>query len=369
MGKRIWGKLCLKGLYIDEDEVELEELNTPISPDDSSVQESSYTPNEKNAGRYFNMFQATLEILKDTSLKFLKQSGSVAEMYAREKTVNPLLIRPFWVIKFISCNAEAMTTYALEYVPLVTKSVLGDIDLSSDNFIEKFQTLPRISSGAYDFHAGEYVNISSRVSTDNKPEAAETQHVIYHGATSAKNTGNRIRGHLKCLAQTISENEASFAAVNKAVPYHFKFGCQPDPVDTGPTFKCYTDFRSLGHITENDPSKTVWPCMRELINQILFTMLPLQNSIFRCPWYTEEIKTVVKDIRGELEAMFESLPDLSSVSLNRGCCLRETPRLGRGNRHDKCVSCPRVFTPGLLHGQKGVPWEAIFRLFEQGNPF
>lgn len=221
------------------------------------------------------MFDETLEALKNTSLRFLKQSGSVSEMYAREKTGNPLPIRPFWVIKFISCNAEAMNTHALEDVPLITKSILGDIDLSSNNFMEKLQNLPRISSGAYDFHAGEYVNISSRVSADNKPEAAETQHMIYHGATSAKNTGNRIRGHLRCLAQTISENEATFAAMNKTVPYHYKFGCQPDPVNTGPTYKCYSDFHSFGHITENNPSKTVWPWMRELVNQILFNMLPL----------------------------------------------------------------------------------------------
>lgn len=266
--------------------------------------------------------------------------------------------------------SASVPTRALEDVPLVTKSILGDFDLGSNNFIENFQHLPRVSSGAYDFHAGEYINISSRVNTasDNEHEPAEAQHVIYHGATSAKNTGNRIRGHINCLSRTISENEATFKAMNRTFPYHYRVGCQPDPVD-GPTYRCYWNFRSLGHITEDDPSKTIWPWLRELVNQILFNMLPPDDSTFRCPWYTDDIKTLVTEIRGEIEAMFGSLPDMSSMSLNRGCCLREPPRLGRKNHHGKCVSCPRIFTPGSFHGQKGVPWEAIFRLFEPGNPF
>lgn len=249
----------------------------------------------------------------------------------------------------MACDAEIMTTCAPHDVPPTTRSVLGDADLNSSNFKEKFQNLPKISSGAFDLYAGEYIDIISRlwhvISPDSESDAGVLQHMIYHRATSAKNTGSRIRGHVKHLNQTISENEAAFAAMERIVPYHYKFGCQPESTETGPPYECRADFRTLGYTTGQDSTKTVWPWIRELVNQILFNMLPPPESQFRCTWYTAEIKKLVQNIRSELETTFGPLPDMSSVSLNCEFCLRERPRLGRANHHGTCVRCPRVHTP------------------------
>lgn len=116
---------------LEEEEPEIDEPATPVLPSSSDDEESSYVPNEEDAARYFNMFQATLEILKTMSLKFSKECGGVSEMYAKGKTENPLPICPFWILTFMSCKTEVMTTRALEDVPLRTRSILGDTDLNS----------------------------------------------------------------------------------------------------------------------------------------------------------------------------------------------------------------------------------------------
>lgn len=273
----------------------------------------------------------------------------------------------------MACKVETMTTHALEDVPLRTRSILGDLDINPANFVDKLRNFPKVSSGAYEFYAGVYINIVSRLwnvkNSDNNLEAGETQHQLYYGATNASNSGSRIRGHRNHLGMTLSENKAAFAAIKKTVPYHYEFGCQPDSPESSPGFKSHTDFRSLGHVSAEDPTKTAWPWLRELVNQILFNMMPTPESTFRCHWYTTEVKELVQKIRSELEKKSGILPDLSSVSLNRGCALREMPRLGRNKHRGTCVSCPRIYAPGSFHTKKEAPWQARFRLVEPGNPF
>lgn len=292
------------------------------------------------------MFRRTIETLKTISIEFFRNCGSVSDIYSREKTGDSLPIRPFWITKFMSCGPEVMTTHALEDVPLRTRSILGDPDINPANFVDKLRNLPKVSSGAYDFHAGVYINIVSRLwnvkSSDNKFEAGETQHKLYHGATSASNSGSRIRGHKNYLGTTISENKAACAAMKRPVPYHYELGCQPDSTETGPEYESHTDFLSMGHVSGEDPAKTAWPWLRELVDQILFNMMPALESTFRCQWYTTEVKELVQKIRSELEKRFGKLPDLSSVSLNREFSVREMPRLGRKKHRGTCVSCPRI---------------------------
>lgn len=72
--------------------------------------------------------------------------------------------------------------------------------------------------------------------------------------------------------------------------------------------------------------------------------------------YTEDAKELVHKIRQRLEAEFGQLPDLSPVSLNRGCCLQEAPRV-QGARQKKCSNCLAAFDH----------WRH-FKLSERGNP-
>lgn len=61
-------------------------------------------------------------------------------------------------------------------------------------------------------------------------------------------------------------------------------------------------------------------------------------------------------------------PNLSLVSLNGGCCLREVPRFGN-TKQTKCINCPKKYVPGSHTRRKGMHWEDVFRLVEPGNPF
>lgn len=269
-----------------------------------------------------------------------------------------------------------MTDCALEDVPARTKCILGDPELNSENCVSKLRNLPKISSDARDFFAGGYINIEDRLwNTTNdsgkiSPGQIETR--LYHGATADQIVGARIRVHLSNLKKPVSQVEAEHTKQGRNIPYHYQFGCQADPSEDGTRrYECRSDFRSLGHISDKDMSNSAWPWLRELVNQILLNMLPGLASSFRCKTLTTETLKLVHDIRQKIESEFGQLPDLSSLALNRGCCMMEPPRISGAIRATRkaCVKCQKPYVTRQTHHKKGIPWQDVFSLFQRGNPF
>lgn len=321
-----------------------------------------------NINRYRSLFKATIEALKDASIALVNKHGSVESLRAAN-AITPVSIHPRWVVTFMNGNPEVLTTNALEDVPLRTRSILGDPDLRSENWLAKLRELPKVPKNTRDFYAGEYIDIVDRLwhktSPDGQYTAGQIETKSYKGGTSNQDKGARIRTHRRFLRMTIPEAKAAFTKKGNYLPYHYRFGCQPAPSKDGPAYQCRSDFRSLGHISDDtNASKAAWPWLRELVNQILLHMLPSYESSFRCVTLTDDTKQLVRDIRQKLEAEFGQLPNLSHVTLNRGCCLMEPPRGTRSVRKT-CVKCPKPFT-GFNH-IKGVPWQDNFRLDEPGN--
>lgn len=184
----------------------------------------------------------------------------------------------------MSCDPAVLATRALAGVPLETRSILGDPDLSAGNFAAKFHRLPKVSATASEFRIGEYINIASRLWNIASPDgifaAGQTEKKVYKGATGAEETGARIREHRWVLGMTLST--ARKRHTNKKKPKlarHYEFGCQADPDETG--FRAYEsrcDFRSLGHVDSDDPRDAVWVWLREMVNQIILNMLPPPGS-------------------------------------------------------------------------------------------
>lgn len=238
-------------------------------------------PDLEHAERYHNMFRATLDALKKESIRLFQEHGSsISKLYDINKTKAPPAIHPYWVSRLISCDPELLTTRALMDVPSKTQSILGDPDLSAENFAVKFRRLPKISATASEFHSGEYINIASRLWNTASPDgiftAGQTQDKAYKGATGAQETGSRIQKHRSILRMSLSAARKKLTSKQRPrLSRHYEFGCQADPDETGfHAYESRRDFRSLGHIDAHDPKNMVWAWLREIVNQIILYMLP-----------------------------------------------------------------------------------------------
>lgn len=356
------------------DDSDVDDNETPSLPFDTLGEPSGYEPSPDNITRYRGLFKATMEALKEASSTIIKEAGGSQSMYITNKT-DPYPIHPGWVLTFINCDPSKFTDRAIEDVPVGTRSILGDPDLNSDNWVTKFRNLPKVSGNAREFYAGEYIDIVDRLwlvtSPDGRYRAQQIEIKGYKGGTANKDSGARIREHRRYLRMRLPDVNTAFSRMKRGTPYHYEFGSQAAPSKDGPAYQCRSDFRSLGHISDNtDGSKTAWPWVREIVNQILFNMLPGLDSSDQHRTLTDDAKRLVYNIRQKLEADFGQLPDLSHVALNRGCCLMESPRLASAisSSRKTCVKCPKPFVKGQVHKRPGVPWQDVFRLFEPGNP-
>ncbi|KAI7773700.1 hypothetical protein LA080_010045 [Diaporthe eres] len=361
---------------VEIDDSEDDDDETTALPFDTIEEPSGYQPSLDNIIRYRGLFKATVEGLKEASSAIIKGCGSAQAMWDRKKT-EPYPIHPGWVLKFINWDPDTLTDRALEDVPARTKSILGDPDLNSENWATKFRNLPKISKRAREMYAGEYIDIVDRLwlvrSPDGRYRARQIETKGYKGATAAKKPGSRILGHRRFLRMTLPDVKEFFSRSHLNVPYHYQFGSQAAPSEDGPAYQCRSDFRSMGHISDKtDGSKTAWPWVREIVNQILFNMLPGLDSSRTSLTLTDGAKNLVYALRQELETKFGQLPDLSHVALNRGCCLMEPPRLAQAiaSTRETCVKCTKPFVTGRWDrtGNAGLPWQDLWKLFEPGNP-
>lgn len=284
-------------LEVDEFELEIDEPEPPGLPFEGSTEPSEYEWSQANATRYYNLFKATLEELKKASFAILEECVDLASMQGREMD-DRTPINSRWVVKFTHSEPDILTRHALHDVPSKTWSILGDPDLNRENCVAKLRNLPEISKGAHEVHVGEYLDIVERLwhttSPDGRHVAGEIETKIYHGATCSKVPGYRIREHKRHLRKPLSVTQAAFTKINVAIPYHYQFGCQGDSSEDGPAYECRSDFRSLGHISDNkDPSETTWPWLREMVNQIILNLLPGPESTFRCRTLTTKTKELV----------------------------------------------------------------------------
>lgn len=360
----------------DVDDCDVDDDETSSLPFDTIGELPGYKPSLDNITRYRGLFKATVEALKEASSAIIKGCGSAQAMRDRNK-IEPYPIHPGWVLKFVNCDPDTLTDRAIEDVPAETRSILGDPDLNSENWSIKFRNLPKVSKSAREFYAGEYIDIVDRLwlvtSPDGRYRARQIETKGYKGATANKASGTRIQVHRRHLRRTLPETHKSHIKCGRDTPYHYQFGCQAAPSEDGPAYRCQSDFRSMGHISDNkDASKTAWPWVREIVNQILFNMLPGLDSSAKNRQLTDDVKNLVYALRQKLQAEFGQLPDLSHVALNRGCCLMEAPRLTQAiaSTRKTCVKCTKPFVKGRWRrgSSAGLPWQDLWKLFEPGNP-
>lgn len=186
--------------------------------------------------------------LRQASKDLLKECGGFNSLYSLK---DALPIHPGRMIKFQNCDPEVLKDAALEDMPTKTMSILGDPELNAEICISKFRNLPKVTISAREFRAGEYIDIVDRLWHTPTPQcqyaAGEIETKIYKGATSSQDSGARIIGHRRYLRRTLPGVTQAFSKTDKAVPYHYQFGCQADPSE--PAHECRSDFRSMGHVS------------------------------------------------------------------------------------------------------------------------
>lgn len=206
-------------------------------------------------------------------------------------------MHPRWLVQFEKSDATIMTNCALEKVPPNTMSILGDPQIDANNCIVKFRNLPKVSSNAMEFRSGEYLDIVDRLwhKYNSQNFAGEIETKLYKGATNDQITGNRLRRHRGYLSQTLAEVVRIFEKRGHTVPYHYQFGCQ-DSKDNGPAYECKCDLRTMGHISQQDDTQTVWTWLRETSTKSssIWCRIPATKCTRQKPrsWYTTFAKSL-----------------------------------------------------------------------------
>lgn len=98
-------------------------------------------------------------------------------------------------------------------------SILSDPELNADNCVAKFRNLPKVSSSAREFRAGEYIDIVDRLwhtpSSRSQYAAGEIETKLYKGATSSQDSGARILAHRGYLRRILPDVTEAFSKTEK----------------------------------------------------------------------------------------------------------------------------------------------------------